>query len=194
MDEGLYESVLTERLTAALAGRPDLHAEIDRVDDGEQPQALTRHLAPLIERSLRTAGSAAARAELLRNILAVLPDVDVSAEALYQREPGRIDRLDAVLKDAVTSVRLPRPAIPLADAALLTNARHEPTLAAELRAELGSADRVDLLCAFVKWQGLRLLAGSLKELQRRQVPLRVITSTYLGATDARALDALLARS
>ena len=67
----------------------------------------------------------------------------------------------------------------------------EPTLAAELRAELASADHVDLLCAFVKWQGLRLLEDQLNELRRRGVPLRVITTTYLGATDARALDALV---
>jgi HKD family nuclease len=85
----------------------------------------------------------------------------------------------------------PRPATPLSDAALMTNARHEPTLAAELRAELASAEQVDLLCAFVKWQGLRLLEGPLTELRDRGVPLRVITTTYLGATDARALDALV---
>lgn len=73
----------------------------------------------------------------------------------------------------------------------MTNARGEPTLAAELRAELVSADQVDLLCAFVKWQGLRLLESELRELKQRGTPVRVITSTYLGATDARALDALV---
>ncbi|MFZ1178609.1 MAG: DEAD/DEAH box helicase family protein, partial [Mycobacterium sp.] len=88
-------------------------------------------------------------------------------------------------------VRWPRPATPLSDTALMTNARNEPTLAAELRAELASADHVDLLCAFVKWQGLRLLEDQLNELRQRNVPLRVITTTYLGATDARALDALV---
>jgi HKD family nuclease len=56
---------------------------------------------------------------------------------------------------------------------------------------MASADNVDLLCAFVKWQGLRLLEDQLNELQLRGVPLRVITTTYLGATDARALDALV---
>jgi superfamily II DNA or RNA helicase/HKD family nuclease len=73
----------------------------------------------------------------------------------------------------------------------MTNSRNEPTLAAELRAELASADQVDLLCAFVKWQGVRLLEDELSELKERKVRLRVITTTYLGATDARALDALV---
>jgi HKD family nuclease len=70
----------------------------------------------------------------------------------------------------------------------MTNARNEPTRAAELRAELASADHVDLLCVFVKWQGLRLLEEPLSELRQRNVPLRVITTTYLDATNARALD------
>ena len=66
--------------------------------------------------------------------------------------------------------------------------RHSPPNCAP---RLASADHVDLLCAFVKWQGLRLLEDQLNELRRRDVPLRVITTTYLGATDARALDALV---
>ena len=45
----------------------------------------------------------------------------------------------------------------MSEAALLTNTRGEPSLGSELRAELDSCDEVDLLCAFVKWYGLRLL-------------------------------------
>jgi superfamily II DNA or RNA helicase len=191
VDEGLYESLLTERLNQTLVARPDLHPDIDAVDDAEQPLTLTRHLTPLIERSLRTAKTPEARAELMRAILSVLPDPDVLTEAPHEREPGRIERLEAVTAADRLAALPPRPATPLSDAALMTNARHEPTLAAELRAELASADRVDLLCAFVKWQGLRLLEGTLTELRERGVPLRVITTTYLGATDARALDALV---
>ncbi|MEZ0362642.1 DUF3427 domain-containing protein [Mycobacterium sp. pUA109] len=191
MDEGLYESLLTDRPYQALAAQTDLRANMDTVDEAEQPLTLARHLAPLIERALRTARTAEARAELMRSILAVLPDPDLQAEAPHEREPGRLERLEAVIATSRLTALPPRPATPLADAALMTNARHEPTLAAELRAELASADRVDLLCAFVKWQGLRLLEGPLTELRERQVPLRVITTTYLGATDARALDALV---
>jgi superfamily II DNA or RNA helicase len=189
VDEGLYESLLTERLNQALAARPDLCADIAAVDDAEQPLTLARHLAPLIERALRTAKTADERAELTRAILAVLPEPEPD-EAPHQRD-GRIARLDAVSAANRLTALPPRPVTPLADAALMTNGRGEPTLAAELRAELASADRVDLLCAFVKWQGLRLLEGPLMQLRERGVSLRVITTTYLGATDARALDALV---
>ncbi|MCV7251828.1 DUF3427 domain-containing protein [Mycobacterium hackensackense] len=191
MDAGLYESLLTERLNSALVASPDLKAEISVVDDAEQALTIARHLTPLIERRLKVAGNAEARSQLLRNILGVLGDPDDLQEALHDDDAGKIRRLDAVGTKALGARLLPRPATPLSDVDLMTNARGEPTLAAELRAELVSADQVDLLCAFVKWQGLRLLESELRELKQRGTPVRVITSTYLGATDARALDALV---
>lgn len=139
---------------------------------------------------MKSVGGAEARAQLVDKILTVLDDPEALDESLYQDDVTKINRLDAVSPNTLGAVQLPRPTTPLSDAALLTNARNDPTLAAELRAELASADYVDLLCAFVKWYGLRLLERELTELRERGVPLRVITTTYLGATDARALDRL----
>jgi superfamily II DNA or RNA helicase/HKD family nuclease len=87
--------------------------------------------------------------------------------------------------------KINRPATPLCDAALLTNAHGEPSLGHEIRAELDSADQVDLLCAFVKWYGLRVIEPQLLNLRRRGAPLRVITTTYMGATERVALDRLV---
>ncbi len=189
---GIYESLLTDQLNRQLDQRDDLLPKYGAVDEAEQPLTIARHLTPIIERAMRIAGTVDDRVELVRRILEVLPDVSAAGEELYRVEPGKITRLDEILGSNVpVSSRLPRPATPFSDAALMTNARSEPTLAAELRAELASADKVDLLCAFVKWQGLRLLEDQLNELRRRGIPLRVITTTYLGATDPRALDALV---
>lgn len=74
---------------------------------------------------------------------------------------------------------------------MLTNAVGEPSIGAEIRDELASADRVDLLCAFVKWHGLRTLEKQLASLAERQVPFRVITTTYVGATERAALDRIV---
>ncbi|MFN7987720.1 MAG: DUF3427 domain-containing protein [Thermoanaerobaculia bacterium] len=95
---------------------------------------------------------------------------------------------------AVAPAVLPETA--LAESALLVNAAGEPSLASELGRELATADRVDLLCAFVKWSGLRVLIDALQEVVARgretgiSVPVRVLTTTYIGASEVRALDAL----
>ena len=84
-----------------------------------------------------------------------------------------------------------RPKTPLNDAALLTNAHGEPSLASELKAEIDSADSVDLLCAFVMWRGLRLLEEPLRKARAAGVPIRVVTTTYIGGTEREALDRLV---
>jgi superfamily II DNA or RNA helicase len=89
-------------------------------------------------------------------------------------------------------VRFPeRPETPLSASALLVNGRDQPRIGHEVARELVSADQVDLLCAFVKWHGLRVLEEQIEALHRRGGRLRVITATYIGATEKRALDRLV---
>lgn len=84
-----------------------------------------------------------------------------------------------------------RPLTPLSEASLLTNSPEDPSLGSELRAEIATADHIDLLCAFVKWHGLRVLEQSLRAARDRGTPIRVITTTYIGATERQALDRLV---
>lgn len=60
-----------------------------------------------------------------------------------------------------------------------------------MRAEIDTVDGVDLLCAFVRWHGLRVIEPQLARLRERSVPFRVITTTYRGATERLALDRLV---
>jgi superfamily II DNA or RNA helicase/HKD family nuclease len=82
------------------------------------------------------------------------------------------------------------PLIPLSDSDLLVNAREEPRFGEALLRELETADRVDLIVAFIRWAGIRILLDPLRRFAERGVPLRVITTTYLGSTERRALDEL----
>ena len=127
------------------------------------------------------------RLEIVNALLATLDEADESVA-----DPAR--QLIAVRTPpgpGVASFEDVRPATPLAEAALLTNTRGEPNLGSELKTELDTSDEVDLLCAFVKWYGLRLLEPELQRLRARAAPLRVITTTYMGATDPGALDRLV---
>lgn len=186
MQEGIYESLLTRELSQALEAVAELAPELRDVDSADLSGVLSRHIAQVVERVLSSMKDVERRVAMVNDLITLLSQHDDQVPL----PPAQLLRLAAQARPGRPALSHARPATPLADAALLTNARGEPNLGAELRAEIDTADEVDLLCAFVKWHGLRLLAYELSRLQERGVPLRVITTTYMGATERAALDRL----
>ncbi|MGI8607993.1 MAG: DUF3427 domain-containing protein [Candidatus Dormibacteria bacterium] len=76
---------------------------------------------------------------------------------------------------------------------MFVRAPGEPAFASELNRELASADRVDLICAFVVWNGIRVLWDEISRLHERGGTFRLITTTFTGITEARALEELIRR-
>jgi superfamily II DNA or RNA helicase/HKD family nuclease len=189
MPVGIYESLLTEGLFSRLANTAGVSFQTTEVDGGEEPHQLATHLSGIIRHALESKSGVAERIDLARRLIAVLGE---DYQQAVPRNEGKLASLTEIRAlDEPSTAPFHRPESPLSAAALLTNSSHEPSLGAELRAELDTADRVDLLCAFVKWHGLRILEEQLAELKRRQVPFRVITTTYVGATERRALDRIV---
>jgi len=187
--EGLYESLLTKRLQAMLddVTSSGLTQSTQLVDAAEQPDVLARHIRDAAIRALSAESNPDRRREMVNALLQQLgADDDQLAVA-----PSQLLSLVSPAAPGSPMRNTNRPATPLSDAALLTNAHGEPSLGHEIRSELDSADQVDLLCAFVKWYGLRVIEPQLLDLKRRGAPLRVITTTYMGATERRALDRLV---
>ena len=61
----------------------------------------------------------------------------------------------------------------------------------EVRRDIQTADNIDLLVSFIKFEGLRLLINELKKfVEKSDTKLRVITTTYMGATDPKAIRML----
>jgi superfamily II DNA or RNA helicase/HKD family nuclease len=192
LPEGIYESLHTARLDAGLARLVGVTARREPIDEADVPSVLGRHVGEAVTRALGAVTDPHRRLALVNDLLARVAEVD--ADLREDRVLPPAEQLVALTKEIAPGVhRLERPITPLSAAALLTNAGGEPSLNAELRAELASADRVDLLCAFVRWYGLRVLEEPLEQLRRRGVPLRVITTTYVGATEQRAVDELVSR-
>jgi HKD family nuclease len=179
----------------------------------EAIQAVRAAGAAVQQRSLDPAEGSTYIADHLRRILERYLDAVPSTERpqlqvqlanrliadLIAEQVGAVDDGDAVASPAAVltgvypllppGVALPAaPRLPLSQHDLLVGRRDEPNFMRTLASELPSADRVDAIVAFVKWSGLRLLLAPLEELLRREVPLRLLTTTYMGVTERRALD------
>jgi superfamily II DNA or RNA helicase len=191
---GLYEAVVTQALAAHIARAEETGAHVERVplDSAEAPERIGHHLGRALTRILAAVPSG----EEIRVAALLARDV-LDAATPYATDPALVDPLAnelqvllAVLDPAWFVQPPPRPAVPLADHDLLVMGRGEPRIGTEIRKEIASADRVDLLCAFITWPGLRVLAEALRDHVRAGRRVRVITTTYMGATERRALDEL----
>ncbi|MFE2544407.1 DUF3427 domain-containing protein [Actinacidiphila glaucinigra] len=188
---GLYERLITDSLEERIkALGADGWSAVDEVVGSESaPHVLSRHIASTVERVL--AGLTPAEQVVAANlILESMSSIEGARQATDLISDGPRQLLALAEREA-EGVYAIRPATPLSETALITNSPEDPSLGYELRAELATADRVDLLCAFVKWHGLRVLEQSLRAAHERGVPIRVITTTYVGATERRALDRLV---
>lgn len=202
LSPGLYERLITAGVQHGLEPISSELVHRTSLTDVDEEETLVQHLAGLARRALRMVGEQANEGKALAEQVAAANRI-AEAIALVAKEPVHPDAIVAdghemLLGIAVgtrpdgTVVFPDRPDIPLSTSALLVNGRDQPQIGREVVKELASADKVDLLCAFVKWYGLRLIEGALREFIERGGELRVITTTYMGATDQRAVDRLVA--
>lgn len=196
---GLYESPVTNGLRDALDRLGAADTTLERLTDSSAPHVLARLLYDATVRAMRALPSEerlAGQVALANRVLEVLGEGSTesgigSEEAVA--DPAElllavIDREQAKLGTGT----LLRPSLPLRHSDLLVNGPRDLRVGNEVRRELASADRVDLLVSFVKWSGLRLLRAELRDfVARRPGGLRVLTTTYMGASDAEAIEALL---
>ncbi len=189
---GLYEKLINTETAKALAQVPEERKASVPVDAAEAPVVLSAYVADAVRKRLETIGDSEPEKQvsLVNNIIALLGQKEQQVE-----EPAA--QLTALLaeKHPLTAVGkaakdLPRPETSIAMSSLFTGAQHEPAMFAELKKEIVSSDRIDMLVSFIKWSGLRLILEELTDFTQRGGMLRIITTSYMGATEVKAIETL----
>jgi len=197
---GLYEELITEALEADLlqVGETLRHRRRS-LPQAEAADRISLHLARVVKKAIEclkdkervTEGIRLAR-RILRLIDKALPEAAGHAHALQQRPTRKGDLLEAIeaLRPDGKPETIPSPLTPLLDTTLLTNAPHEPRVGHQILTEIHSADRIDIVMAFIRRSGIRPMLPALQRHRENGRPLRVLTTTYTGSTEERALDEL----
>jgi superfamily II DNA or RNA helicase len=185
-EDGIYERLLSE-LEFAQFNRES--SSIRSVSNFEDKKALLRsYLGDLVSAQIEAAEDDASLQYLVSKLnnaaggapLAISNNEFKELRWVSSRAHQDRDRFDNM-----------RPITPVGEMALFTNARDEPRIDLELERELATSDSVDILVSFIKISGLRLLETQLLKLRDRGVLVRLITTTYMGATDKKAIDRLV---
>jgi superfamily II DNA or RNA helicase/HKD family nuclease len=199
LPDGLYDQLLTESLRRALVSATDEHSRtLASLSAEDAPERLAEAIAAQIARILDDLQGDGA--DKLQRQLELANALLMNARQRLSPPAAEIDPLAAPLQllQAVHRHSSP-PALPdtgLALPWLFTAGKGSPSLLSELRRELAACDQVDILVSFITHSGVRKLLDILQSATaigadgQPRTRLRILTTTYTGATEIRALDEL----
>src|SRR5699024_8226572 len=103
---------------------------------------------------------------------------------------GVLDQIQSAHTDIKLHLKEITPVSRLTQSELFTGGNVGLSLYSELKKEIRSSNRVDLLVSFIKWKAIVMLKEAFEEFTQHGGKLRVLTTTYMGATDAKAIEEL----
>ena len=197
---GLYEQLISKLLRHQLTTSTDKLIKTAPMDREEAPRILAKYIAEVIEHGLANVkdngGDLESQVELANKIIDILTvgAGEVSLDDLAVDKPAELLLTLVDKKNSIYAIdekaEIIRPVTSIAESSLFTGAVHEPSMFTELKREILSCDRIDMLVSFIKWSGLRLIIDELKSFTQGGGTLRVITTSYMGATDVKAIEEL----
>lgn len=196
---GLYEQIISKALENELANSDKL-SQVARIDEAEAAKILAKYVAEIVERGLENVkdngGSLDAQVGLVNRIVSTIVRETNEAEFDGMSVAERAEQLLALFERRNTihavdeRAEIVRPETSIARSSLFTGALHEPQMYNELKKEIVSCNRIDMIVSFIKWSGLRLIINELTEFTQNGGELRIITTSYMGATDVKAIEEL----
>lgn len=213
MNQGIYEQLISEELSQNLESLKDsIHIEKSKVDFEEAARIFSKYMSDVIEHALKLIRQEkAAVKDPKQNAIKLLKQVSLCNDIISQLDQTLVgddllaykinqnsevllsiqDKLNSI-QSANKSAKLVRPETSIAESSLFTGAVIEPNMMSEMKKEILSCDRMDMLVSFIRWSGLRQIIEEIKVFLNRSDDhkVRVITTSYIGATEYKAIEEL----
>ena len=196
---GLYEQIINQAIETELA-ETDKLSQTAPIDSAEASKLLAKYISEIVERGLENlkdnGGNLNDQITLANRIITTIMTETKEADFVTLSVAERAEQLFALFekKNSVWAIdekaQVIRPETSIAQSSLFTGAVHEPQMYTELKKEIVSCDRIDMLVSFIKWSGLRLIMDELTAFAKNGGELRIITTSYMGATDVKAIEEL----
>lgn len=200
LKSGLYEKVISRALGEELDASIDKLSQTMPIDKAEASKVLAKYIADIVEKGLDNVvdngGDLMTQVALANKIVSTIKSETQESEYEGMAVDERAEQLLALLdkQNSIYTVNskaeIVRPETSIAQSSLFTGAVHEPQMFTELKKEIVSSNRIDMLVSFIKWSGLRLIMDELRTFTENGGNLRIITTSYMGATDVKAVEEL----
>lgn len=198
---GLYEQLITQLVERNL-DRTRFYVGERELSSSEASVWLSRFLSKIVEFAIAAVPTGddqlKLQIELANQLLMWLKDKiqdDGFIEENLLSSRGKIltalYRLDnPIAADLQKYVEDIFPLTGLTESELFCGSNAGLSLESELKREILSADKIYWLVSFIKWTGIRVFRNELESFARSGRELKIITTSYMGATDAKAVEYL----
>jgi len=199
---GLYEQLINKLIASKLneLNKNAFYIKETSIDKSEAARILSQYLSDVIRVALNLiAGedSIEKQINLSNKIIKLLRDELKDEEfdddiivteakilsAIFSKMDIRFADFDKHLKEITPYTRL-------SQSELFTGNNAGISLESEIKKEILSSDKICFLVSFIKWTGIRIFEKELFEFSERGGKLKVITTSYMGATDLKAVQYL----
>jgi superfamily II DNA or RNA helicase len=204
MQLGLYEQLINKVISLKLNALDidKFYIQKTEIDKVEASKVLSQYLFNVIQVALNQVkgdDSIEKQIRLSNKIIKLLSkeiNSDNLNEDLIESEANILSavfsKLDANFSDFKKHLNEITPYTRLSHSELFTGNNAGISLESEIKKEILSSDKICFLVSFIKWTGIRIFERELTEFTQRGGELRVITTSYMGATDAKAVEYLSA--
>ena len=202
MKTGLYEELITQLLQDKLSECEGECYFIERQPLEAADAALylshfLQHILHVIFESFKVQDKISKQIELSNALIYWLRDyldneslTENIIDAKGQLLKALYSTKNPVATDLKAYVNKITPITGLSQSELFTGSNVGLSLESELKREILSSDEIWWLVSFIKWTGVRIFADELKQFTNSGRKLKIITTSYMGATDQKAVNFL----